>query len=183
MSGHLLDLVRQAWNCSSYSDRPVPVEKILELLETIRWTASAANVQPWECYLVNDPGLRRALEGCLLDPFLRPVAPSGLLEGAPIVMVAAVDRKRAAARYGELGERLLAVQDTAVAIAHLRLAAAGQGVGSAWLREVDLPGVAAVLQLPRGVSPVALLTFGVPARLPEAVQGMAVSDWVHVLGG
>jgi len=98
---------------------------------------------------VQEPHRRLQLESCLLDPFLRPIAPAGLLERAPIVLVIAVDRKRTAARHAEIGERLLAVQDTAVAIAHLRLAAE-QGLGSAWIREVDLARVAEVLELPRG---------------------------------
>jgi len=123
---------------------------MLRLLETVRWTASAANVQPWECILVQEPQRRLQLESCLLDPFLRPIAPAGFLERAPIVLVIAVDRKRAAARHAEIGERLLAVQDTAVAIAHLRLAAAEQGLGSTWIREVGLARVAEVLELPRG---------------------------------
>jgi nitroreductase len=182
MNVNITDLVKMAWDCDTYDDRPLPVGRMLELLETVRWTASAANVQPWECILVQEPQRRRQLESCLLDPFLRPAAPSGRLERAPVILVVAVDRKRASARHGEIGERLLAVQDTAVAIAHLRLAAAEQGIGSAWIREVELARAAEVLELPRGWAAVALLSFGFSRRLPSAAQGMAVSDWTLVLG-
>jgi nitroreductase len=182
MKDGVTDLAKLAWDCGSYDGRPLPVERMMRLLETVRWTASAANVQPWECILVQEPQRRRQLEGCLLDAFLRPSSSAGLLERAPIVLVVAMDRKRAAARHGEIGERLLAVQDTAVAIAHLRLAAAEEGIGSTWIREVDLARVAEVLELPRGLTAVALLSFGFPASPPSAVQGMPVSDWTRVLG-
>jgi nitroreductase len=182
MIDRVTELVKLAWDCNSYDQRPLAVERMLGLLETVRWTASAANVQPWECTFVQDPQRRQRLESCLLDPFLRPLPAAGRLQRAPVVLVVAVDRKRAAARHGEIGERLLAIQDTAVAIAHLRLAAAGQGIGSAWHREVDLPRVAEVLELPRGWAAVALLSFGFPERPASAVQGMAVSDWTRVLG-
>lgn len=177
-----MELIKASWDCASYHDRPVEPERVLDLFEAVRWVPSAANVQPWEFYVVQDPERRQALEGCLLDSFLRPREPDGLLERAPVVVVAAVDRKRAAARHGELGERLLAVQDAAAAITCLRLTAVQAGLGSAWMREVDLPRVAAVLGLPRGVSPVALLTFGIPTQPPAAVPGMATRDCVHLLG-
>ena len=182
MADALVDLIRQTWDSASYLDRPVPVECMLGLFETVRWVPSAANVQPWEFFLVQDPGRRRAAAGCLLDGFLRPFAPDGLLERAPIVLAVAVDRKRAAARHGELGLRLLAIQDTTAAIVCLRLAAAQQGIGSAWMREVDLERLAEALALPRGLQPVALLSFGYPARPPSSVAGMPVADSVHLLG-
>jgi nitroreductase len=183
MSNMLRGLITQSWDCSSYEDRPLEAEVMLDLLEAVRWTPSAANVQPWEFYLIRESEKRLDLESCILDPFLRPTVPTGLLQQAGIVAVAAIDRKRAAARHGQVGERLLAIQDTAVAISHLRLAAAEKGIASVWIREVDLARVAEVLQLPAGLKPVALLTFGHPAEPPRAVQGMAVREWTHVVGG
>lgn len=182
MIDRVTELVKLAWDCNSYDKRPLGVERMLGLLETVRWTASAANVQPWECIFVQDPQRKQQLEGCLLDPFLRALPAAGRLERAPLLLVVAVDRKRASARHGEIGERLLAIQDTAVAIAHLRLAAVEQGIGSTWFREVDLVRVVEVLELPRGWAAVALLSFGFPERPASAVQGMAVSDWTRVLG-
>jgi nitroreductase len=182
MSNNLTELIRRSWDCSSYEDRLLATEVMLELLESVRWTQSAANVQPWEFYLIHESEKRHDLETCLLDPFLRPLAPRGILEQAGIVVVVAVDRKRAAARHGQLGEGLLAIQDTAVSISHLRLAAAEKGIASVWLREVDLPRVAEIIQLSARLVPVALLTFGYPAEPPKAVQGMAVRDWTHLVG-
>jgi nitroreductase len=182
MSNILRELIRRSWDCSSYEDRPLTTEVILELLEAVRWTQSAANVQPWEFFLIQEPEKRLELESCILDPFLRPAVPNGQLEQAGVVAIAAIDRKRAAARHGEVGERLLAIQDTAVAISHLRLVAAQRGISSVWIREVDLLRVAEVLSLPAGLVPVALLTFGYPAETPKAVQGMAVREWTHVIG-
>jgi len=181
MSEALRELIGRTWDCAASPDRPLPLERMFELCETVRSVPSAANVQPWEFYLVQDADHRRALASCLLDPFLRPQASAGLLESAPVVLVAAVDRKRAGARHGELGERLLAVQDTAAAIVCLRLAAAREGIGSAWPREVDLPRAGSALHLPRGLTVVAVLSFGYPAQFPEAVAGMPVGEWLHVL--
>lgn len=181
MADALVDLIRQSWDSASYLERPVPVERMLALFEAVRWVPSAANVQPWEFFLVQDPGRRRAAAGCLLDGLLRPLASNGLLERAPVVLAVAVDRKRAAARHGELGQRLLAIQDTAAAIICLRLAAAEQGLGSSWLREVDFDRLAVALDLARGLQPVALLCFGYPAKPPSPVAGMPVADSVHLL--
>ena len=183
MSNILNELIRRSWDCSSYEERPLPAEVMLEMLKVVRWSQSAANVQPWEFYLIHENEKRIELESCILDPFLRPTVPSGQLEQAGVAVVVAVDRKRAAARHGEVGERLLAIQDTAVAISHLRLAAAEKGIASVWIREVDLTRVAEVLSLSAALVPVALLTFGYPAEPPKAVEGMAVRDWTHVVGG
>lgn len=48
------DLVRQRYACRKYEDRKIPEETIQELLEIIRYSASARNLQPWKIKVVSD---------------------------------------------------------------------------------------------------------------------------------
>lgn len=72
----------------------------------------------------------------------------------------ALDVKRAKSRFGDIGERLYALQDTAIAVHNLRLMAAEMSIRTSWIREVDFERVSHVLGLPKVIKPVALLTMG-----------------------
>src|SRR5207248_9302518 len=47
-----------------FSDQPVSDEALREILETVRWTGSAKNVQPWHLIVVRDRETLRKLSEC-----------------------------------------------------------------------------------------------------------------------
>lgn len=47
-----------------FSDRPVPDEVLLEILDVARWTGSAKNSQPWHVLVVRDRANLRTLSSC-----------------------------------------------------------------------------------------------------------------------
>lgn len=179
----LVELITKTRDCESFEERAVDPELLDALWEAVRLTSSAANTQPWEIYLVRDGRTREKLDGCVLEAMLRSGAGGNPVSRAPLSVVVAFDRKRAAARFGQVGEALFAVQDTSAAVTHLRLAAAGQGLGTRWIREVDLEQVAAALGCPPGIRPVALLTLGYPREAGQEPPLLAVADWLHTLEG
>ena len=71
--------------------RPDPVAEttVRELIDVARWTGSARNRQPWRVTAITDPDERCALARC--------GAYATFLEGAPLVLLLAVDRERGGA--------------------------------------------------------------------------------------
>ena len=62
--------------------------------------------------------------------------------------------------YGERGETLFVIQDTAAATQNLLLAATALGLGACWVGLFDEQMVKEGLELPRQVRPVALVPIG-----------------------
>lgn len=176
---NILNLIRKIGDAQEYSPRQINKTLLDHILEAARWTPSAANSQPWEVYIVENAAIKARLDGCLLDSMLQPKRPGKIVAHAPLVMAVGFDSKRATARFGRIGEKLFAVQDTATAIAHMRLAAMEKGVHLTWIREADLGQIARVLKLTSSVTPVALLTLGYARQKPEKPPALSTSYWVH----
>ena len=54
--------------------------------------------------------------------------------------------------------------DVAVAVDHIQLAAMSEGLGTAWLIEFNEEKVRAVLHVPEGIHPIAVIPIGYPAE-------------------
>jgi nitroreductase len=100
---------------------------------------------------------------------------------APLVIVVAVDPRPCAARYGDRGEYLYAIQDTAAAAENILLAAVDRGLASCWIGAFDQVAVAEAIGAAAPITPVAVLPIGYsaesagrPARRPLA----EVTTWL-----
>ncbi len=175
------ELIIRTKDVEKYKGDPVSIQEIYQIVEAFQLTPSAANTQPWEVYLIEDMKMKKLLDSCLLEPMLRGPAENSKISFAPVGLVIAIDRKRARARFGENGEKLYAVQDTAVAVNNLRLLATARGLGTTWLREVDLEKVAKVLNLPVIIRPVALVTVGYPLNIQQSPSSLRLEDIFHII--
>ncbi|HRX72365.1 MAG TPA: nitroreductase family protein, partial [Candidatus Competibacteraceae bacterium] len=68
----------------------------------------------------------------------------------------------------ERGAKLYAVQDTTIAAAYAQLAIVAAGMGSIWVGYFEEARVSEILGLEPGLTPLALLSLGYPAELPES---------------
>ena len=79
-------------------------EDIRALIEAAVAAPTAGNIQPWRFTVVRSIEARERLAGALHQRWAT---------SAPVVIVVSVDPRPCAARYGDRGERLYAIQDTA----------------------------------------------------------------------
>jgi nitroreductase len=147
-------------------------EDIRALIEAGVTAPTAGNIQPWRFTIVRSIEARERLSGALAQRWAT---------GAPVVIVVCVDPRPCAARYGDRGERLYCIQDTAVAAENILLAAVDRGLASCWIGAFDADAVRAALGLPAAIEPVAILPVGYsaesagrPARRPLA----EVATWI-----
>lgn len=66
----------------SFSDRPIPDDALLDILDTGRWTGSAKNSQPWSLIVVRDREKLASLSKC--GPFASHL--SGAMVGVGLIM-------------------------------------------------------------------------------------------------
>ncbi len=155
------------------SDMPVEREKLHAILEMACAAPSAGDLQSYHIYAVTDAARRRRLSEAAMG--------QAFLAEAPACLVFCADPERSAQEYGDRGRRLYALQDATIAAAYAQLAAVAAGLGSTWVGHFDEAAVRAVVAAPDHLVPVALLSLGYPAELPEPTPRRPLAEMVTEL--
>jgi nitroreductase len=162
--------VRHRHSVRRYQDREVEPEKLHAILEMASAAPSAGDLQAYHIVVV------RSLEHRLA---LREAAHGqAFVAEAPLCLVFCAEPEKSAQQYGERGRSLYALQDATIAAAYAQLAIVAAGLGSTWVGAFDDVKVSDILGLPRGFQPVALLSLGYPAELPDPTPRKQLSDMV-----
>ncbi|NTU72182.1 MAG: nitroreductase family protein [Coriobacteriia bacterium] len=147
-------------------------EDIRALIEAAVIAPTAGNIQPWRFTIVRSMEARERLSGALHQRWAT---------SAPVVIVVCVDPRPCYARYGDRGEHLYAIQDTALAAHNILMAAVDRGLASCWIGAFDADAVRGALDIAAPFEPVAILPVGYsaesagrPARRPLS----EVATWV-----
>lgn len=154
------ETVRRRHSVRKYqSDMPVEPEKLHAVLEMACAAPSAGDLQAYRIVVVRGQQERNALRKAAND--------QAFLSEAPVCLVFCADATRSQERFGERGRSLYAVQDATIAAAYAQLAVVAAGMGSTWVGHFNENEVKDLLGLEPGLVPVALLSLGYPAELPE----------------
>lgn len=98
---------------------------------------------------------------------LKSAYPREWIKTAPCIIVACGDHN--VAWHRKLDNKDHTDVDVSIAVEHLCLAAAEQGLGTCWVCNFDVPLCKEILGLPANIEPVALVPVGYPAsqEIPE----------------
>lgn len=150
----VLELIRNRRSVRSYANREIPDDVLARMCEALHSAPSACNLQPWHFVLVADAHLRREIARLAND--------QKWIAGAPVLIVACGLAEQAYRYMG--GEHSSLDIDVAIALDHLTLAAASEGLGTCWVGAFPEPQVKQLLGIPNGVKVVALMPLGYPAE-------------------
>lgn len=142
----------------AFLDRPVERNVLERLLEAAIWAPSGGNAQTWRFVVVTESKRIRSI---------KTVSP-GLLGDPAAVIAVCQDLAAARERGGTLGETFLAPVDAAMATENLLLAAYAEGLGTCVIASFHRGAVGRLLDLPKGVEPMLLVSMGWPAERPPA---------------
>lgn len=146
------------------SDRAIPEESLQKIMQAVQCAPSACNRQPWRFEIIFNDALRQAIGECYPKPWL--------LE-APAIVVALAD-------YSTCWQRLegtpSAEIDVAIAMEHLVLAAAAEGLGSCWICAFEKARLNKVLDVEKPWSVEAISPLGYPAGLPRDLKYKPLED-------
>ncbi|CAK0740874.1 putative NADH dehydrogenase/NAD(P)H nitroreductase AF_0226 [Gammaproteobacteria bacterium] len=154
-----------------HADLPVEPEKLHAVLEAACAAPSAGDLQAYRIVVVNRQEERDALRRASGDqPFI---------SEAPVCLAFCADSRRSAVRFGDRGAHLYALQDATIATAYAQLAIVAAGLGSTWIGYFNESEVIRLLALEEGIVPVALLSIGYPAELPEPTARRPLGEVVN----
>lgn len=150
-----LDLTKQRYSCRSYKAQAVEKEKLEYVMECVRMSPSAVNSQPWRFRIVESEADRQKLCQCYNREWFAT---------APTVIMASVLHDEEWIRpdgkhHGNI--------DIAIAVEHLCLAAAEQGLGTCWVCNFDAALCHRLFDIPKTEEVAVLIPIGYPADEPK----------------
>lgn len=171
-------------------DAHVPNEVLTRLLAAAHAAPNVGLMQPWRFVRITDPSLRREIHavvdeerrrtaealGDRADEFLA-LKVEGILDCAELLVVALRDGRDAHV----FGRRTLPHMDLAsvsCAIENMWLAARTEGLGMGWVSIFEPARLAALLDMPEGAEPVAVLCLGPVPAFPDRPM-LEIDQWAH----
>lgn len=150
---NFLSLCQKRASVRDYLPTLPSAEVVARIKEAVRLAPSACNKQPWRFFYVTQPEVLSQL--CVTYP--RP-----WLATAPALFVAVKNVEENWVRpadhhaHGDI--------DLAIAVEHLCLAAAEEGLGTCWVCNFDTQACAEILNLGANWQPVAMTPIGFPGE-------------------
>jgi nitroreductase len=163
------DVVQNRQSIRKYLPRLVEEHKLKAILEVVRRAPSAWNFQAFEIFVATTPEKIRALTDATFD--------QKFIAQAPLALIFCVDSARCQYQPAEY----FAQQDTAIATTFAMLAITDLGLATCWIGAFIPEKVAAAMQIPAGLRPLAILPIGYPDEVPERTTRRDLSEFVREL--
>jgi nitroreductase len=151
------ELIKKRKSVRKYKSDPIPDDVLNRILEAGRIAPSAKNIQPWRFIVIKDPELKKKIGKASRD--------QTWIADADVILVGCILEKIAWGRLG--GYMSSGPVDLAIALEHMILAAANEGLGTCWIGAFVEKDVKSILQVPDDVKIIALTPIGYPAEEPE----------------
>ena len=153
---NIRELIASRRSIRQFQPRELSRELLEKLVDAGRLAPSAANLQPLEFVVVDEPKVRADVFPCLKwAAYIQPEGnPKPGQEPAGYVIVLVNQRIR---------EKMFEY-DVGAAVENMALAAAGEGVGSCWLISIDRPALQSILEIPEHLRVDSVLALGYPAE-------------------
>lgn len=154
----------------AYKPDAAPEEALKRIAEAVRLAPTACNRQPFKLLMVRDKAKRAVI--CENSTF-------GFLASAPVIAVMLTNE---AESWKRLEGDPAADIDASIAMEHLVLAAAAEGLGSCWICAFDRARMNRALNLTSPWSAFALSPLGYGAREPAPFARKDLADIVEFVG-
>lgn len=146
---NFLELVKERRAIRQFDFKEVEQEKLDYILECARFAPSAVNIQPWLFFIVKSEEIKRNLQKAY---------PNRWIDSASLYIVACADSEQSWKRSYDNKDHVDV--DLSIAIEHICLAAAEQGLGTCWVCNFDPTICSQALVLTEHMHPVAIIPIG-----------------------
>ncbi|MEN8098485.1 MAG: nitroreductase family protein [Chloroflexota bacterium] len=162
-----MKLVQDRYSVRSYTGQPVEDEKLQRILEAARLAPTAANRQAFRIYVITTEGNQEALSQVYPRPWF--------IQAPLVICACGIPDENWVRRDGKNYNYV----DVAIAMDHLILAAADEGLGTCWVAAFDIQEARKLLRLPPEIEPVAFTPLGYAADEPRLKKRKALDELVE----
>jgi nitroreductase len=155
---NVYELILKRRSIRRFQSKSISIDTLNRLVNAARLAPSAANLQPLEYIIVDDPELKdRVFTTLKWAGYIAPEGnpPAGEEPVAYLVVALNTDIKATAAD-----------KDVGAACENIILAALSEGIGSCWIESIDRPNLKAILGLPDKLSINSVIALGYPNEQP-----------------
>jgi nitroreductase len=161
------ELIERRRSVRGYRPDPVEPDKLRRVLEAARLAPTACNRQPFRILVVSTRGREQELRRIYHAPWFA---------SAPLIVCACgLPKENWVRRDGKNYNDV----DVTIAMDHLILAAANEGLGTCWIAAFDPAAAREVLALPPNVELVAVTPLGYPAETPVGPGRRPLEELVY----
>ena len=141
----------------SFKSEKIPENVVRNILEVGRHTSTAHNIQPWHFVVIKDPEMKKKVAKVSRGQHW--------MANADVIVCGCALMDIVWSRMG--GYMTSFAVDITIAMDHMILAAANEGLGTCWIGAFDEKQVKEILQVPENVHVVALTPIGYPGQEPK----------------
>jgi nitroreductase len=149
------EVVKLRRSIRGYKKTPVEDDRLERVLEAARMAPTAANRQPFHIFVVRSAEVRKRLLEAYSQPWFAE---------APVVICICA---RPSVAWSRMDGKNYADVDATIAMDHMILAAAAEGLGTCWIGAFNPDRLRLALDLPDDLQPVAMTPLGYPAARPS----------------
>jgi nitroreductase len=184
----VMEAIHKRRSIRHYRPDDIPDNVLNRLLNAMRLAPSGKNCQPWKFVVVRDASVKsQVAAACNWRTADSRLISQAWVDEAPVIIVACGLEQEAAVRYYKDGQVITANWaaleaemaqgpieyesamdfDLAIALDHLTLAAAAEGLGTCWIGGLDEPQLKEVLSIPEDVRAPLVMVVGYPVAWPD----------------
>jgi len=159
-----LELVKRRYSCRNYQPTSIEKEKLDYIIECVRFAPSAVNKQPWVFRIISNKEEKEKLLQCYDREWFAT---------APTYIMASIlhDEEWVRADGKHHGNI-----DIAIAVEHLCLAAAEQGLGTCWVCNFDVEKCTQLFRIPSNEEVAVLIPIGYAADEAKEKKRKSTTD-------
>ena len=164
------EVLKSRRSIRGYKPDAVPEKVLARLAEAVSLAPTACNKQPFKLLLVRDPEMRKTIcANCRFE----------FLAEAPVIAVMMTNESESWTRFE--GNPAADI-DASIAMEHLVLAAAAEGLGTCWICAFSRPQMNEALNIRAPWSAFALSPIGYAAGAPRPFSRKALDEVVEIKG-
>jgi nitroreductase len=164
----VIEAIKSRRSIRSYKSKPITDELLQKVLGAARLAPSANNAQPWKMIVVRNEEKKLKVAQAANN--------KNWLAEAPVIIVACGIPDDADAYMG--GYMNSFPVDVAIALDHLTLMAASEGLATCWIGHFNEDKLKDLLEIPEDIHIVALLPIGYPNEEKETKGRKHISELV-----
>jgi nitroreductase len=161
------ELIEKRYSVRAYRSKPIEDEKLQKVLDAARIAPTAANKQPFRFIVIHTQGRESELK--------RIYSREWFFKSPVVICACAVPNEA----WTRIDGKNYSDVDTTIAMDHLILAAADQGLGTCWVAAFDPSAAREVLGLSENEEPIAFTPLGYPADEPKPKKRKALSELIR----
>lgn len=192
-----LGLLKKRRSIRKFKETPVKDDDLQKIVETVHYTPSGMNCQPWELLVIRKPEIKETIAGFVVEAMKevmrkrpplpdgrKPQPPTGFAK-APVFILIFDDNRTRNFIPPMNGERskYLTFSNLALAFYNMILAATSLGLGAQWISIVSDPSVSKKvkerLKIPDSMQLYAMMALGYPDMEPAPKKMRETAEIVH----